>query len=296
MARVNKTRLRRSGMRNTLANASKNFMVPSLPKPLAYARGSVPPITPASPPAALIFSSADFENRCASTRSLRVNWPDPRTFNPSWSFLMTPCSRRWSGVNVSPSSFSSLSRLMIAYCFLKIFVKPRLGKRRCSGIWPPSKPRFWPKPVPARCPLLPRVAVLPWPDPIPRPIRLRTCFCPAGGFNPLRFIRSLLFHYLQQMRDFLDHAAEDRRIRPHHDLIELAKPQPKHHALVLLRRADRTAIQLDLNHAIHKTKPFSRRCTQIHADKNQDNFSAANGPNIPGVGSYLCASACICGS
>ena len=41
----------------------------------------------------------------------------------------------------------------MANCFLKILVKPRLGKRRCSGIWPPSKPRFWPKPVPARWPL-----------------------------------------------------------------------------------------------------------------------------------------------
>src|SRR5271157_228592 len=73
-----------------------------------------------------------------------------------------------------------------------MFVNPRLGSRRCSGIWPPSKPRFWPNPVPARCPFEPRVAVLPCPEPMPRPMRLRAFFYPAGGRRLLRFIVYLL--------------------------------------------------------------------------------------------------------
>ena len=32
-----------------------------------------------------------------------------------------------------------------------------------------------------RCPLAPRVAVLPWPDPIPWPTRFERLFAPAGG-------------------------------------------------------------------------------------------------------------------
>src|SRR5690349_15425638 len=144
---------------------------------------------------------------------------------------MTPSSRRRSTVKVSPSSFSSRSRLTIAYCFLKMLVNPRLGRRRCSGIWPPSKPRFWLKPVPACWPLEPRVEVLPCPDPMPRPMRLRFLVCPPGGFNWLRFISKsslaaddlfrvdprssaahISFHDFQQMRHLLHHPAEYRGI------------------------------------------------------------------------------------
>ena len=42
-----------------------------------------------------------------------------------------------------------------------------------SGIWPPSKPRIMREPLRERCPLWPRAEVLPIPDPMPRPTRLR---------------------------------------------------------------------------------------------------------------------------
>ena len=47
-------------------------------------------------------------------------------------------------VTVAPASNadSSWSRLTTSYSVRKMFVKPRFGTRRCSGIWPPSKPRF----------------------------------------------------------------------------------------------------------------------------------------------------------
>jgi len=59
--------------------------------------------------------------------------------------------------------------------------KPRLGRRRCSGIWPPSKPILWKPPERAFCPLWPRPAVLPVPLPTPRPTRFLACLEPAAG-------------------------------------------------------------------------------------------------------------------
>ena len=44
-------------------------------------------MTVAVPPAAWIFSRADFENTCASTLILRVRTPPPRTFRPVAQFL-----------------------------------------------------------------------------------------------------------------------------------------------------------------------------------------------------------------
>ena len=87
--------------------------------------------------------------------------------------LTTPALRSDSGViSLSPRS-ASRSRFTTAYSFLKMLVKPRLGRRRCSGIWPPSKPRMMREPLRDRWPLCPRVEVLPMPEPIPRPTRLR---------------------------------------------------------------------------------------------------------------------------
>src|SRR4051812_31121335 len=142
---------------------------------------------------------------------------------------------------------------MIANCFLKILVNPRFGRRRCSGIWPPSNPRFWLKPVPACWPLCPRAEVLPCPDPMPRPTRLAAFFWPAGGLNPLRFINSPapLFHDFQQMRDLLHHPAEHGRVGPLDNLIELAQTETLDHPLVLFGGADRAAHQLDFDLAFH---------------------------------------------
>ncbi len=62
-----------------------------------------------------------------------------------------------------------------------MFVKPRLGTRRWSGIWPPSNPRLKRNPERDFAPLLPRDAVLPCPLPGPRPTRFRACLAPLGG-------------------------------------------------------------------------------------------------------------------
>src|ERR1019366_1513167 len=248
IASANSSRLRRSGTRNMFVNASNSLFM----TPFDLHRYSVlAPITCAVPPDAWIFSSADLEKWWASTVILRVNKPVPRIFRPSRTLWITPVPSRPSTVNVSPSSFSSWPRLTMANCFLKMLVNPRFGRRRCSGIWPPSNPRFWLKPVPARWPLEPRVAVLPCPEPMPRPIRFRPFTWPAGGFNPLRFISVSLLDHLQQVRNFLDHAAEDRRVRTLYHLVQLAQTQALHHALLLLGNRVRAAVEFNLDLAFH---------------------------------------------
>src|SRR5438445_579397 len=88
---------------------------------------------------------------------------------------------------------------------------------------------------------------------MPRPTRFLECFCPTGGFRSLRFIvaRSPLVDHRKQMRNFFDHAAEPGRIRPHHHLVDLAQSQAAHDHLVLLRRTDGAAHQLDLDCGFH---------------------------------------------
>ena len=79
------------------------------------------------------------------------------------------------------------SRFTTVYSVRKMLVKPRLGSRRCSGIWPPSKPRIRLEPVREPWPLWPRVEVLPMPDPMPRPTRLRPVLAFLGARKFDRF-------------------------------------------------------------------------------------------------------------
>jgi hypothetical protein len=80
-------------------------------------------------------------------------------------------------------------------------VKPRLGTRRCNGIWPPSNPRIMREPERERWPLWPRVEVLPMPLPIPRPTRLRFAVAPLGGFKVERLVGTVI-PFSQPARDF----------------------------------------------------------------------------------------------
>src|SRR5262245_28365085 len=70
-------------------------------------------------------------------------------------------------------------------------LKPRLGSRRCSGIWPPSKP-LTATPERAFCPLTPRPAVLPLPEPMPRPTRRRALRAPGRSASSESFIVQVL--------------------------------------------------------------------------------------------------------
>src|SRR6266404_8205443 len=79
------------------------------------------------------------------------------------------------------------SRLTSANSSRKILLKPRFGRRRWIGIWPPSKPLMR-TPERAVWPLPPRPAVLPDPEPMPRPRRCRVLLDPGRSASSLSFI------------------------------------------------------------------------------------------------------------
>src|SRR5262249_47688693 len=118
--------------------------------------GVTPPITSALPPALVIFSCADLENLCACTFNAAFNSPSPRILIRSF-LPARPLFTSTSGVIFFSPKAARRSRLTIWYSVRKMLVKPRLGKRRCSGIWPPSKPRRRREPERDPCPLWPRV-------------------------------------------------------------------------------------------------------------------------------------------
>src|SRR6202023_1410756 len=121
---------------------------------------------------------------------------------------------------------SNRERFTTAYSSRKTFVNPRFGRRRCNGIWPPSKPRNKRAPERDHCPLCPRVEVLPMPDPIPRPTRLRfsVAFFGARIFDKF-MARFLLLNDLDQMWHFGDHAAGRRIVGALPHLIEPGETQ-----------------------------------------------------------------------
>src|SRR5436190_6049096 len=95
-----------------------------------------------------------------------------------------------------------------------MLLKPRFGKRRWSGICPPSKP-LMATPVRDFCPLTPRPAVLPLPEPMPRPTRIRALRAPGLSAIWLSFITNPSSHFLidaHQVAHLVDHAAHLRRI------------------------------------------------------------------------------------
>src|SRR6202171_3280499 len=75
-----------------------------------------------------------------------------------------------------------------------MLVKPRFGSRRWIGIWPPSKPLMR-TPERAVWPLPPRPAVLPLPEPMPRPTRMRFLREPALSAISLSFIVRFLLSF-----------------------------------------------------------------------------------------------------
>src|SRR5690606_16492983 len=95
---------------------------------------------------------------------------------------------------VSPSTRASLYSRTSAVSFAVSERKPTFGRRRCIGVWPPSKPALI-LPLPARAnePLWPRPAVLPRPEPIPRPTRVRSVRAPGAGLRSLR--RKVMIDY-----------------------------------------------------------------------------------------------------
>src|SRR4051794_14010090 len=120
--------------------------------------------------------------------------PRPSSRTPALARRITPDLTSVSAltVDLASSVFASTapcrrSRLISANSSRKMLLKPRFGRRRCSGICPPSKPLMR-TPERAVWPLPPRPAVLPLPEPMPRPTRMRFLREPALSASSLSFI------------------------------------------------------------------------------------------------------------
>src|ERR1700728_3701008 len=118
-------------------------------------------------------------------------------------------------------------------------VKPRLGSRRCSGIWPPSKPLMR-TPERAVWPLPPRPDCLPLPEPMPRPTRMRDFDDPGLSLISLSFMAASLLpvNDAHQMRDLGDHAAIGGRVGEARPAPDLVKAQALERRALRARPAD----------------------------------------------------------
>mmetsp|Transcript_34736 Transcript_34736/g.103050 ORF Transcript_34736/g.103050 Transcript_34736/m.103050 type:complete len:205 (-) Transcript_34736:236-850(-) len=133
-----------------------------------------PEISSALPPAASILALAELENATALMVRALVSSPVPRTFsgNPvSLPVTDRNFSLTASSVTSSPASkfLSRSKRLTTTKSGTPLPIPPAmprsLGRRRYSGVWPPSKPGRTDGPERAFWPRLPKPHVPPWPAP-----------------------------------------------------------------------------------------------------------------------------------
>src|SRR5207244_207479 len=159
-----------------------------------------------------------------------------------------------------PFSNFARSLTLIVECFFlnTAFVKPRFGIRRCRGIWPPSNPRFWLLPERDHIPLFPRPAVLPRPEPGPRPILFVLCVDPGSGLRVL-IPDMLLLQDAHQMRHLCDHSASRGRIDDLTNGIQLEEAESFDNELLIFIESDGAAIILNLQFS-RCTGSFLLRC------------------------------------
>src|SRR5207245_3259778 len=103
--------------------------------------------------------------------------------------------------------------------------------------------------VRAPWPFVPRVAVLPWPEPRPRPTRLRGWVAPGAGRSSCIFIRGSDLLHPEQVLHLLDHASQLRAIRPFHRLVQAAQAQRLNRFPLVVPVADGAADVRDLEGA-----------------------------------------------
>src|SRR5216117_2302889 len=211
------------------------------------------------PTACSIFERAEADTVTPFTLNLRCTSPMPSSLM-GWSGRRTnPAPNSVSGVTSAPSaSWPRCRTFTTCAACLNGFVKPRFGMRRTRGIWPPSNPGRTLPPWRAVCPLPPRPAVLPIPEPGPRPLRMRarcdpgglwrldSVMCRSSGFAAfarrfafgLALVFALAFGFaiayspafafagvLDQVAHLVQHAPERRTILLHHDRLVVLQAQ-----------------------------------------------------------------------
>src|SRR5262245_411155 len=143
-------------------------------------------------------------------------------------------------MTVPASNFAATaSTLTTSYSTRNGLWNPRFGTRRWSGIWPPSKPRLNLNPERDFAPLCPRPAVLPLPDPCPRPMRFFACLAPRGG---LRFSRPIVVTSLvlnrHQVTHLVNQPARFRRVLQLHRVTNAAQTHAAHDVALVALEAD----------------------------------------------------------
>ena len=98
------------------------------------------------PPAASTAARAPLLAPMPFTVTLRVSLPDTISFAPDASFGTTPASFSAARSIVSAFIFSTSDSRTSAVASRSGEAKPRFGRRRWSGICPPSKPTLWKPP------------------------------------------------------------------------------------------------------------------------------------------------------
>src|SRR3984957_3180767 len=209
--------------------------------------------------------------------SLALISPRPSSRTPSFERRRTRAFTSVSALMVplASSVLASIapwmrSRLTSANSSRKILLKPRFGRRRCSGIWPPSKPLMR-TPERAVWPLPPRPAVFPLPEPMPRPTRMRFLREPALSAISLSFIVGFLYPWrmiatenrlplfgimlplflvddADEMLNLGDHAANRRGVLQLGDPADLVELEADQRRALRVVAADRAAGLLDLDH------------------------------------------------
>src|SRR5262245_23234311 len=186
-------------------------------------------------------------NACARTVRACDTVPLPRHLRRP-RFGTSPRARSSSGPTLEPAGkASSWPTLKTMYAVRENGRKPRFGKRRCSGIWPPSYPGGLFPPEREPRPLCPRPAVLPLPEPGPRPTRLRRRVEPGAGWRWPRSMPSAL--RLDQVGDLGEHAAHRGRILQDDGLAAPGEPQAAQGGALARARADLAAAQRGLHHS-----------------------------------------------
>src|SRR6266542_1335088 len=173
-------------------------------------------------------------------------------------------------------SASSLETCTFSSSRRKTFVKPNFGRRRWSGICPPSKPSKCMLPLRAFWPLPPRPAVLPRPEAWPRPTRVFGRLAPFGAFKFDSDMKGLLLsrgsrvsrlrgarlrlarlppdgrgsvHPLprDEVGDLRDHPHRLRRVGQDLRRVVLLQSEPGHHGPVLRGDSRESADELHLD-------------------------------------------------
>src|SRR3954470_13842871 len=194
------------------------------------------------PPAASMASLADAENLCAWTVSGLLIAPLARILTGTSLFLARPDVLRASSVTSALASKRRSRSCTFTPC---VYVRnisngidffmfgPRsLRIRMWIGIWPPSNRARSFEPAREPAPFWPRPAVLPSPEPSPRPTRLRALREPGAGLSVCRPMAGLSSSFsaivlldLDQVPDAVDHAPRLRRVLDVDRLADAAQTQ-----------------------------------------------------------------------